>query len=172
MKKGRLLVTGANGMVGSYVENVFEDFELLLTDIEGEMERMDVRDPAAVFNGVKEYNPDIVLHLAAATDVDQCEIDPDWAYCSNTIGTQNVALACQKHNALMVYISTAGVFQGDKHGPYTEFDDTIPANHYGISKLAGEKIVQSLLSQYFIGYKTVVIKTGTVFRNSSLYFLQ
>lgn len=150
MKKRRLLVTGANGMVGSYVKGVFHDFELLLTDIEGGMERMDVRDPSAVFKGVEEFKPDIVLHLAAATDVDQCEIDPDWAYCTNAIGTQNVALACQKYNKLMIYISTAGVFQGDKQEPYTEFDDANPVNHYGISKLAGENIVQSLLHRYFI----------------------
>ncbi len=63
---------------------------------------------------VGKIEPDIVMHLAAETDVDKCEIEPDHAFLTNTIGTQNVALICQKRNIEMVYISTIGVFYGDK----------------------------------------------------------
>jgi dTDP-4-dehydrorhamnose reductase len=150
MKKRRMLVTGAGGMVGSYVPAVFQDYDLVLTNrIEG-MPHLDVREPPAVMQMVAEVKPDVVLHLAAATDVDRCEQEPEWAYHTNVIGTQNVVLACQAFDITMVYISTAGVFWGDKPAPYTEFDVPKPANVYGESKLAGEHIVSSLLRHYYI----------------------
>jgi len=150
MKIERMLVTGAAGMVGSYVNETFHDVELTLTDIDGDLTFLDVRDADAVMQTVREISPNVVLHLAAATDVDKCEQEPDWAYHTNAIGTQNVALACQKYKALLVYISTAGVFWGDKPEPYNEFDPPRPANVYGKTKLAGEECVVSLLNQFYI----------------------
>lgn len=146
----RMLVTGAAGAVGSYVRKVFQDVDLTLTDIVEELPVLDVRDPDAVMRAVGDLQPDVVLHLGAATDVDRCEQEPDWAYHTNAIGTQNIALACQKYNVNMVYISTAGVFWGNKPTPYTEFDPPRPANVYGNSKLAGEHVVTSILNQYYI----------------------
>lgn len=150
MSINRILVTGAAGMVGSYLSEVFHDVELILTDIVGDFSRLDVCDPTAVRQMVQEVHPDVVLHLAAATNVDRCQQEPDRAYRTNSIGTQNLALACQATNTLLVYISTAGVFWGDKPEPYTEFDDPRPANIYGDSKLQGERIIASLLQRYYI----------------------
>lgn len=147
---GRMLVTGAAGMVGSYVAEELTDFELILTDLAGDGRTLDVCDPAAVTSMVGEVRPDIVLHLAAATDVDRCEREPDWAFRSNAIATQNVAQACREHDAVLVYISTGGVFSGDQPEPFTEFDRPMPANVYGRSKLAGEDIVHRLLRRFFI----------------------
>ena len=145
-----MLVTGAGGMVGSYVPEVFSDLDLILTDIVEGFAPLDVRDPSAVMKTLASARPDWVLHLAAATDVDRCEQDPDWAYHSNAIGTQNVALACQEAGAPLVCISTAGVFWGDKPDPYIEFDTPRPANVYGRSKLAGEQIIGALLERFYI----------------------
>jgi dTDP-4-dehydrorhamnose reductase len=145
-----MLVTGAAGMVGSYVPRVFNEAELVLTDIMGDFPRLDVRDPVAVMQMVRDVRPDVVLHLAAATDVDRCQQEPDWAYHTNSVGTQNIVLACQATGALLVYIGTAGVFWGDKPEPYTEFDVPRPANIYGDTKLQGEQIIASLLHQYYI----------------------
>jgi dTDP-4-dehydrorhamnose reductase len=111
---------------------------------------LDVREYNKLSDLIEKIKPDIVMHLAAETDVDKCELEPDHAFRTNTIGTQNVALACQKRNITMVYISTIGVFYGDKPTPYTEFDDPNPINIYGRSKLEGEKIVQRLLKNYYI----------------------
>ena len=145
-----MLVTGCAGMVGSYVSDVFHDYNLVLTDrVEG-FPHLDVREPSEVMKAVADAKPEVVLHLAAATDVDRCEQDPDSAYHTNAIGTQNVALACQAFDVTLVYISTAGVFWGDKPEPYIEFDVPRPANIYGQSKLAGEQIVSSLLRRYYI----------------------
>jgi dTDP-4-dehydrorhamnose reductase len=146
----RMLVTGAAGAVGSYVPEVFSDHELVLTDVAGDFERLDVADPEAVLSTAERVRPDVVLHLAAATDVDRCEQEPDLAFSVNAIGTQNVVRACRAVDALLVYISTAGVFSGDKPEPYTEFDAPGPANVYGHSKLAGERAVETQLSRYYI----------------------
>lgn len=145
-----MLVTGAAGVVGGYTADVFSDHELVLTDIVGDMDRLDVRDQQAVRAVVLEARPDVVIHLAAATDVDQCEQEPDHAFSTNAIGTRNVALACRESSAVLVYTSTAGVFGGEKVEPYTEFDAPAPANIYGHSKLAGERIVEALLDRYYI----------------------
>jgi dTDP-4-dehydrorhamnose reductase len=146
----RILVTGAAGAVGSYVTEIFDDAELILTDIRRDMRKLDIRDPDAVFRTMADVKPDLVLHLAAATDVDECERDRDLAYATNAIGTQNIALGCRNADVELVYISTAGVFWGDNPDPYTEFDDPRPANVYGHSKLAGERIVTSTCSRFFI----------------------
>lgn len=150
MSLRRMLVTGAGGMVGSYVREVFGDWDLALTDVVDGTTTLDVRDPIALKTAMDQVRPDIVLHLAAATDVDRCEQQPEQAYHTNAIGTQNVALACQAARAVLAYISTAGVFGGDKPEPYTEFDSPAPVNVYGHSKLAGEQIVTSLLDRFYI----------------------
>jgi len=121
----RILVTGASGVVGGYVTQVFSEHELVLTDLASDLERMDVADPGAVRDVVGSVSPDVVIHLAAATDVDLCEKDPDLAFRTNALGTQNVALACRNASAVLVYTSTAGVFGGDKHSRTQS--STIPA---------------------------------------------
>jgi dTDP-4-dehydrorhamnose reductase len=151
----KLLVTGAAGMLGSALVPALNQrggkvFATDLKPIDDEIEFLDVRDYKKIEESVNKIKPDMVLHLAAETDVDKCELEPEHAFLTNTIGTQNVALACQKRNIVMVYISTIGVFYGDQFEPYSEFDTPNPVNIYGRSKLEGEKIVQSLLQRYYI----------------------
>src|SRR5579862_2499027 len=141
----RILVTGAGGVVGGYIPEALADHELVLTGRNGAPQTLDVTDPAAVRRAVLDAGAEVVIHLAAATDVDRCEQDHDLAYRTNAVGTQNVALACQEAGALLVYASTGGVFDGEKDDPYIEFDAPAPTNVYGHSKLAGEYIVAALL---------------------------
>lgn len=150
MNSNKILVTGAAGMVGSYIDRVFHEDKLILTDIREGFLHLDVRDPKAVFDIIMREKPKVVLHLAAETDVDECERDPDLANHTNALGTQNLANACKANDSIMVYISTAGVFWGDKPEPYTEFDDPNPMNVYGLSKLKGEEALMSLHNRYFI----------------------
>jgi len=149
-RRPELFVTGAAGMVGSYVRRVFANHELVLTDITEGSTALDVRDQAAVRSAIGDVRPDAVLHLAAATDVDRCEQEPDWAYDANAIGTRNVALACQAAAIPLVYVSTGAVFPGEKAEPYTELDTPAPANVYARCKRAGEQFVDSLLRRYYI----------------------
>jgi len=141
-----ILVTGSNGMVGSYVKEAFAGEEIVLTDLP----EMDVRDRNKVFSLIDKYRPKTVLHLAAETDVDKCESEIDHAFLTNALGTQNVALACQKYEAEMVYISTGGVFNGAPRRVHTEFDRPDPVNVYSKAKYEGEKLVRSFLTRFYI----------------------
>ena len=111
---------------------------------------MDVRDWSAVTAVVADVRPELVIHLAAETDVDRCEREPDHAYATNAFGTENVVMACREHEATLAYVSTANVFDGEKVEPYTEYDVPGSINVYGKSKLAGERIVTRILDRYYI----------------------
>ncbi len=92
-----------------------------------------------------------MLHLAAETSLEISDTDPDHAYLTNTIATKYVALQARSAGIPMVYISTAGVFDGTKQcGAYTEFDRPNPVNTYGASKYEGELIVASTVEQHYI----------------------
>ena len=145
-----ILVTGAGGMVGSYVSQVFSGFNLILTDIVDGYIYLDVENRGSIQKLIESKKPDYVLHLAAATDVDRCETEPEWANHVNAEGTRNIALACKDFNIPMVYISTGAVFDGNKETPYIETDEVSPSNKYGFSKYEGEKIVRSLLDRFYI----------------------
>jgi dTDP-4-dehydrorhamnose reductase len=112
---------------------------------------LDVRDLEAVQRSVEAFQPDVVAHLAAETDLETCELDPDHAYRTNTIGTQHLAAITGDLGAMFIYISTAGVFDGEKgEEPYTEFDLPRPINRYGATKYEGELIAASLARRHFI----------------------
>jgi len=126
---------------------VFSAKQVHLTDID----QLDVTNLNLVKRLFNEIRPETVIHLAAETDVDRCELEPDRAFRTNALGTENIAIACRNTNTLMVYVSTGAVFEGSKKEPYTEFDlPTNPVNVYGRSKLEGERAVQSILKRYFI----------------------
>jgi dTDP-4-dehydrorhamnose reductase len=151
----KILVTGASGMLANDIIPVLErqGYQLIKTDLRPrlpDIQPMDLTHQQQVSDRVSDQSLDYVFHLGAETDVDLCERDPDHAFRVNTLGTENVALACQKFDVKLVYISTAGVFYGDKPSAYTEFDQPRPANFYGESKWQGEIVVKNLLSQYFI----------------------
>lgn len=136
----KVLVTGAGGMVGSYI-----DF-----GIKADHRFLDITDFKEVLSVTDKYKPTAILHLAAETDVDRCERDPDYAYRVNSLGTYNLAIAAKKSGAKLVYISTAGVFDGEKRDQYIENDMPNPQNYYGHSKFLGELIVKGLLENYLI----------------------
>lgn len=110
----------------------------------------DITDPDKITRAIVELKPDVVIHCAANTDVDGCQLKPESAFSVNALGTRNVALACQRAGAAMVYISTDYVFDGTKTEPYLEWDRTAPINVYGHSKLAGEWYTASLLDRFYI----------------------
>ncbi len=136
-------------MLGQALVPIFRGrYEVFPTDLE----ECDVRNAELVKDEICSCNPRFVLHLAAMTDVDGCERDPDEAYRTNTIGTRNVAIACQHCDATMVYINTGSVYNGTKPTPYIEFDTPDPQSVYAKSKYQGEMIVRDMLSKFFIFY--------------------
>ncbi len=141
----RIVITGAYGQLGRSLENVLVGHQTLLVDLPAH----DVACPEIVAT-IEGFRPDVVIHAGAMTDVDACELDPDSAYTVNALGTRNVAVACQRCDAPMVYVSTDYVFDGAKGEPYLEFDEPNPINVYGRSKLAGESLVRDLLNRFYV----------------------
>ena len=134
------LITGADGMVGSYI-----DF-----GIRTNHRSLDVTNLAEVMKVCQAHKPKLIIHLAAETDVDHCEHDAAHAYNVNAVGTYNMATAAEKIGAKFVYISTSGVFDGAKAEPYTEGDIPAPQTIYGHSKYLGELAVKGIFDDYLI----------------------
>ena len=143
-----VLVTGGKGMLGIDLCRIFEErgHTVTVTDLK----EMDICNLSSVMDCVTNLNPDWIIHLAAMTHVDHCEQRPDDAYLTNTIGTQNIALAAKEVGAMMVYVSTVAVFDGSKATPNIEFDTPNPQSIYSKSKYQGEIIVENLLDRYYI----------------------
>jgi dTDP-4-dehydrorhamnose reductase len=143
----RILVMGATGMLGHALLPVLgQSHQVIGVDVED----CDIRDEKAVRTTLRAHRPELVLHLAAYTDVDGCETDPQTAEGTNAAGTRNVAEACAEISAAMLYMSTDYVFDGEQAEPYSERDHPNPINAYGRSKLLGEQHVQAILDQHFI----------------------
>ena len=142
----RIVVTGHKGQLGTALSEVLADEDLLGLDLPED----DITDPVAVVNRVAEFRPDVVIHGAAMTDVDGCERNPDLAFRVNAMGTQNLAVACERVGAAMVLVSTNDVFDGKLDRPYYEWDAPTPQSAYARSKAAGEFYVRSLLNRFYI----------------------
>ena len=134
------IITGANGMVGSYV-----DF-----GIKTDKRMLDVTDFEETTKVISKHKPPVIIHLAAETDVDRCERDPVQAYLINAIGSYNVASVARDIGAKMIYISTSAVFDGFSNNPYNENDKPNPQYFYGRSKYIGEALVKDISDNYII----------------------
>lgn len=142
----RVVVTGSAGQLGVALQAELCEHELLLLDLPDH----DITDHKQTQQLICDFGPETVIHGAAFTNVDACERQPELAYRVNALGTQNVALACQRSDAAMVYVSTDYVFGGAQEEPYWEWDATNPQSVYARSKLAGEHCTQALLHRFYI----------------------
>ncbi len=131
----RALVTGSRGQVGADLVAALPVANVLAlghTDL-------DVGDPHACLQIIPPAGPEVVFHLAAYTDVDGCESNPDRAWRDNAIGAQNVALAARAAGASLIVVSTDYVFDGSSSEPYEEYAPVSPLSVYGRTKAAGER---------------------------------
>ena len=167
--KTKILVTGLTGLLGSRINellgNIYEFEEI------GRKSGVNILDKAAVLSKIASSEAQIVLHMAAKTNVDGCEEDKDrdreilglnnpkeqevaWAkeqtaWAVNVFGAQNIVEGCKKTNKKIVYISTDFVFDGKKR-TYSEEDETNPIDWYAKTKCEGERLVQSSGLDYII----------------------
>lgn len=155
----KAFVTGVCGQLGYDVirELSKRGFDYIGSDIIEKVEnryiQLDITDRVAVDKAVTEANPDIVIHCAAWTAVDAAEDEEnrDKVHAINVEGTKNIAEACKKIGAKMVYISTDYVFSGQDTEPWkADCRDFAPLNYYGKTKLEGERAVEQLLTKFFI----------------------
>lgn len=152
-QNSRILITGCGGMLGEAFYLFYSSIcSVKATDIdinENWLSCLDVRDYKAIDKEIVDFKPTIVFHLAAFTDLEYCELHQTETYDTNAMGTENIALLCKKHNIPLMYISTAGIFDGEKD-EYNDFDQPNPINCYGKSKYAGELFVKTYLDKFFV----------------------
>lgn len=136
-----VLITGAHGMLGTAL-SCCAPADVCPVGVD--LPDGDLTDAAAAEALIGRHAPQVVIHCAAMTDVDGCTRDPERAMRVNGAATANVAQACRRHGARLIYISTDYVFAGDLGRPYLESDEPRPLNPYGESKLAGERAAAEL----------------------------
>lgn len=154
-KTKRILLIGAKGMLGRDLLKILrssngtdslENVEVIGWDVD----EIDIRQEVSTLSKIESLRPDIVIHLAAYTDVDGCEINPDEAFRVNAEGMKHVAMGAQACGARVVYLSTDYVFDGEKKEAYVESDPPHPLNVYGQTKLKGERYLQERVEDYLI----------------------
>jgi dTDP-4-dehydrorhamnose reductase len=149
MKK--IYIAGCGGMLGEAFYKVFRnDYSLKCTDIdvnEDWLGFLDFRDFDKYKDDVKRFNPDYLFHLGAFTDLEYCELHPDDTYVTNTLSVENAVLIANELNIPVLYISTAGIFDGKKE-VYDDWDEPNPLGHYARSKYAGELYVKEHAKKY------------------------
>lgn len=144
----KILVTGYSGQLGYNVvlEGKKRGFDMIGV---GHKE-LDITQEEQVRNYIHTVKPDVVIHCAAYTAVDNAEDNKDVCFDVNVNGTKYLAASAKSVDAKFIYISTDYVFEGTGTEPFTEEDAANPVGYYGITKYEGEKAVQSLLDKYFI----------------------
>ncbi|MGC8912034.1 MAG: dTDP-4-dehydrorhamnose reductase [Nitrososphaeria archaeon] len=157
-----ILVTGASGLLGSKLTKILvsKGYKVYSTYFGNRPEhgipiKLDVSNENDVENVFEASKPEAVVHAAALTNVDACELKRELAWKTNVIGTKNIVKLSKKYNAFLVYISTDYVFKGDR-GMYCEDDVPEPINYYGYTKLKGEEEVEGMLKEYCIARTSVI----------------
>ncbi len=142
----RILITGANGMLGTDLVQQLSAHKLITLT----QDDLDITDRTATMTIVNEHRPEVIINAAAFTNVDRCEDAIDDAYKVNALGPRNLAIAASAVGASLVHISTDYVFSGDQPDARREYDETRPVSIYGKSKLAGEIAVRQHNANHFI----------------------
>ncbi|TDK64138.1 dTDP-4-dehydrorhamnose reductase [Bacillus salipaludis] len=144
----KILVTGYTGQLGYDVvhEGLKRGFEMIGVGSKD----LNITDEQSVFQYINEVKPHAIVHCAAFTAVDKAEDDNENCWNVNVKGTQYLANAAKIVNARFMYISTDYVFDGLGELPFSEIDAPNPVGYYGMTKYEGEKVVQSLLADWFI----------------------
>ncbi len=126
--------------------------EVLATDIDTNepwLSYLDVRDIDAMGRAFQMFRPTIVYNLAALTDLEYCELHSDESWASNAVGAENAVLLANQHQATVVYISTAGIFGGEKE-LFTDHDTPNPLSYYAKAKYHGERFTETRAERYYV----------------------
>jgi len=176
----KILITGSNGLLGQHLVKMLIEhtaYEVVATG-KGNCRLpfkptalynyypLDITDGVAVQTFIKLHKPDVVVHAAAMTQPDPCELNPIDCWEVNVTATRFLIDAAEEVKAFFIFLSTDFVFDG-LNGPYTETDIPGPVNYYGSSKLAAEKsVMESSLLQWAI-VRTVLVYGNILVGNRS-----
>jgi dTDP-4-dehydrorhamnose reductase len=166
-EKKRVLITGSNGLLGQKLTDIYAqipEIAYMATGVgpnrhplkEGyEYREMDITNPTIVMEVVGDLKPDCIIHTAAMTNVDTCELDHTGCDVLNVDAVDHLVEAANAVSAHFIHISTDFIFDG-KAGPYGEDDAPNPLSYYGHSKLKSEEIVQKKAVKWAI-LRTVLV---------------
>jgi dTDP-4-dehydrorhamnose reductase len=153
MAKPKAFIVGAGGFLGTYlVQAATDQFQVIRGErsaTDPEAVDIDITDSASVDRAFAVVNPDVVVLVAAMSDIDRCEAEPERAFAVNVQGAETVARLCAKAKAKLLFTSTAAVFDGRKHG-YDEQDEICPLSIYGTTKAQAEVAVRAFVPKALI----------------------
>jgi len=161
----KILVTGSSGFIGNRLSNVLLDRGYDVTGFD--LAPLPQSDYLTILGDLRNYNDvdkavrgkDVVYHLGALANLNICRTKPLETVQVNVLGTANVAKACQKHNAKLIYASSCHVYGYQNHFPVTEDSIPNPSEIYSATKLAGEKIIQRFPG----GVRYTILRYGTAY---------
>lgn len=159
-----ILVTGAKGQLGRCIANYLNKSHISF--IGADRKEFDIIDRKQTQIFISQTRPDCVIHCSAYSNVDAAEEEQELCIKTNTEGTENIALACRKIDAKLLYISSDYVFDGEKKTPYIPEDEVNPLSVYGRSKAMGEEKVKQHLTRHFI------VRTSWLFGKNSPNFVE
>ena len=152
-KQTKIYIAGCGGMLGEAVYQLFSSLcKVKATDIdlnETWLSYADVRDFNQMSTSIKEFNPDIIINLAALTDLELCERETENTWLTNALGAENLGLIASQLDVPHVYISTAGIFDG-KQDVYNDFDEPDPISYYAKAKYYGECFVRQYVRKHYV----------------------
>jgi dTDP-4-dehydrorhamnose reductase len=152
-KSTRVYIAGCGGMLGEAMHDYFSERTTIeASDIDVNTKWLtyaDVRDYVQMYSAIQKFNPDLIINLAALTDLEYCEQNIEHSWLTNALGAENLALISMKLQVPYVYISTAGIFAGEKEF-FNDFDEPNPLSIYAKSKYYGEEFVKKYLNNFFI----------------------
>lgn len=146
MKK--VLLIGGFGQLGYDVQKEMESNKI--TFLAPNINDLDITHEQQTLKYIKEYNPDLILNIAAYTNVDQAETDKESCYNVNVKGTINIVSAAREVSAKLCFVSTEYIFDGNKEGYYEIDDKPNPLSYYGQTKMEAEKYIIDNYNEYFI----------------------
>ena len=164
MQSKRILITGANGQLGSEMRRLGEVSPN--TYIYADVAELDITNAAAVAAFVKENAVDIIVNCAAYTNVDKAESDEATAELINATAVENLAKAMKEVNGTLFHVSTDYVFGNEGNTPRTEDMPLSPLGVYGRTKLHGEQAIAA------VGCKAIIIRTAWLYSEFGNNFLK
>jgi dTDP-4-dehydrorhamnose reductase len=162
----KILVTGANGLLGQKLVGLIagKSGDTLVATGRGanrnpdggyHYREMNITDTNQVMSVISDERPDVVIHTAAMTNVDQCEEDQEGCWLMNVTAVEYLIQACQETGTFLLHLSTDFIFDG-ANGPYKEEDEAHPISYYGESKLAAEQRIMDSPIRWAIA-RTVLV---------------
>jgi len=159
----KVFITGADGALGREMQEILRKNSI--NYVASDLNQLDIGDFKKTNEILLKHRPDVILHFAAVSNVDQCEENQDLAHCVNALGTMGLAVVAKKIGAKMLYVSTNFVFDGTSEQPYSEYSQPNPINIYGRTKFLGENYVREICDRFYL------VRTSCLFSHHSKTFI-